>query len=66
MPNKEFLEEGSLYRKFKVTELPSTTDTLPKVRLKMADLAAVSHRLAYGVCRKFYTGDQSTSRERAF
>jgi hypothetical protein len=36
MPNKEFLEEYPLYRKFKVAELPSTTDKLPKVRLKMA------------------------------
>jgi hypothetical protein len=36
MPNKEFLEEYSLYRKFKVTDLPKTNDKLPKVRLNMA------------------------------
>ena len=36
MPNKEFLEEYQLYRKFKVTEFPPTADELPKVRLKMS------------------------------
>jgi len=36
MPNKEFLEEYPLYRKFKVTALPKTNDELTKVRLKMA------------------------------
>ena len=34
MPNKEFLEEYPLYRKFNA-ELPSTLDRLPKVRIKM-------------------------------
>jgi hypothetical protein len=35
MPNKEFLEEYPLYRKFKVAELPQTTNKLAKVRLNM-------------------------------
>jgi hypothetical protein len=34
MPNKEFLEDYPLYRKFKV-DLPTTMDKLQKVRLKM-------------------------------
>jgi hypothetical protein len=36
MPNKEFLEEYPLYRKFKVTDLPRTTNELDAVRLKMS------------------------------
>lgn len=36
MPNKEFLEEYSLYRKFKIINLPKTNNLLPKVRLKMS------------------------------
>jgi hypothetical protein len=36
MPHKQFLEEYPLYRKFKVQAMPSTTDRLAKVRLKMA------------------------------
>ena len=36
MPNKKFLEEYPLYRKFKVNTLPDTNGRLPKVRLNMA------------------------------
>lgn len=36
MPNKTFLEEYPLYRKFKVGAMARTTDDLPKVRLNMA------------------------------
>ena len=35
MPSKPFLEEYSLYRKFKVDRLPATTDQLPTVQLNM-------------------------------
>ena len=36
MPNKEFLEDYPLYRKFKVVNFPETTNQLEKVRLKMS------------------------------
>jgi hypothetical protein len=36
MPNKKFLEEYPLYRKFKVSAMPRTVDQLPQVRLNMA------------------------------
>ncbi|REH37958.1 hypothetical protein DFR26_1744 [Paraperlucidibaca baekdonensis] len=35
MPYKKFLEEYSLYRKFKVTQLPPRTDVLPVVQINM-------------------------------
>lgn len=35
MPNKKFLEEYSLYRKFKIEQLPSTTDQLPVIQINM-------------------------------
>ena len=35
MPNKDFLEQYPLYRKFKVSSMPQTTDRMPKVRLNM-------------------------------
>lgn len=36
MPNKQFLEEYSLYRKFKSDAIPDTTDRMDKVKLNMA------------------------------
>ncbi len=35
MPYKKFLEEYSLYRKFKVSQLPPKTDVLPVVQINM-------------------------------
>ena len=35
MPDKKFLEEYPLYRKFKVEQMPSTTHELPVVRINM-------------------------------
>ena len=35
MPYKKFLEEYSLYRKFKVSQLPPKTDALPVVQINM-------------------------------
>ncbi|MGI1669918.1 MAG: hypothetical protein K6L74_06275 [Neptuniibacter sp.] len=36
MPNKEFIEEYPLYRKFKVDSMPSTLDRFPKVKINMS------------------------------
>lgn len=35
MPNKEFIEEYPLYRKYKVNKIPSTVDQFPKVKINM-------------------------------
>lgn len=35
MPNKKFIEEYPLYRKFNVDKMPSTTDELPVVQINM-------------------------------
>ncbi|EGR8992406.1 hypothetical protein BST55_22545 [Vibrio vulnificus] len=35
MPNKEFIEEFPLYRKFEISALPSSLDRLPKVNINM-------------------------------
>lgn len=36
MPNKEFVEEYPLYRKYKVDNMPSTLDKFPKVQINMS------------------------------
>jgi|TARA_R100001509_G_scaffold114859_2_gene69989 hypothetical protein len=36
MPNKEFLEESPLYRKYKVDSIPDTLDKLPRVKVNMS------------------------------
>ena len=60
MPNKEFLEEYPLYRKFKVASLPATNDQLPKVRLNMACPTCQSDQ-TFAMTNEFWENFQYTN-----
>lgn len=44
MPDKRFLEEYALYRRFRVDDMPRTADLLPKVALNMVCPKCESHQ----------------------
>ncbi len=53
MPNKNFIEEYSLYRKFKVEKLASTTNKLPVVQINMECPTCKSHQ-TFAMTNKYY------------